>query len=121
MLEFSGRSRAVVPPGLPTRVGPVKTKVKSAAAGALREVVRGADGPKSLGRLLRDRGLLTETQLEAAIARQQHTGGRLGHVLVELGFVTAEAVLEAPTPFRRFRKRLRAVTRRFRSGRWAQR
>ena len=34
-------------------------------------------------------------QLQAAIARQQQTGRRLGHVLVELGFVTAEAVLEA--------------------------
>ena len=62
---------------------------------AVREVTRGVEGPKALGALLRDRGLLTETQLEGAIARQQHTGRRLGHVLVELGFVTAEAVLEA--------------------------
>jgi len=59
-----------------------------------RDAPRAAEGPKALGRLLRDRGLLTETQLEAAIARQQQTGGRLGHVLVELGFVTPEAVLE---------------------------
>jgi type IV pilus assembly protein PilB len=52
-------------------------------------------GPTALGALLRDRGLLTEEQLEAAIARQRKTGRRLGHVLVELGFVTPEAVLEA--------------------------
>jgi type IV pilus assembly protein PilB len=52
-------------------------------------------GPKALGVLLRDRGLLTDFQLESAIARQRKTGRRLGHVLVELGFVTPEAVLEA--------------------------
>jgi type IV pilus assembly protein PilB len=52
-------------------------------------------GAKSLGGLLRERGLLTDDQLEAAIARQQQTGRRLGHILVELGFATAEAVLEA--------------------------
>ena len=52
-------------------------------------------GANSLGGLLRERGLLTDEQLETAIARQQKTGRRLGHILVELGFVTAEAVLEA--------------------------
>jgi len=60
-----------------------------------KDASRQGDGPKALGALLRDRGLLTEAQLEAGIARQQQTGRRLGHVLVELGFVTAEAVLEA--------------------------
>ena len=48
---------------------------------------------KALGALLVERELLTEEQLEAAIARQQKTGRRLGHVVVELGFVTPEAVL----------------------------
>jgi type IV pilus assembly protein PilB len=62
---------------------------------ATRDATRPGEGPKALGALLRDRGLLTEAQLEAGIARQQQTGRRLGHVLVELGFVTAEAVLEA--------------------------
>jgi len=52
-------------------------------------------GATALGALLRDRGLLTGEQLEAAIARQVKTGRRLGHILVELGFVTPEAVLEA--------------------------
>jgi type IV pilus assembly protein PilB len=60
-----------------------------------REGARPIEGPKALGALLCDRGLLTESQLQAAILRQQQTGRRLGHVLVELGFVTAEAVLEA--------------------------
>jgi type IV pilus assembly protein PilB len=58
-------------------------------------VTRPADGPKALGALLCERGLLNDAQLQAAILRQQQTGRRLGHVLVELGLVTAEAVLEA--------------------------
>ena len=56
---------------------------------------RAQPGATALGALLRDRGLLTEEQLDAAIARQKKTQHRLGHILVELGFVTAEAVLEA--------------------------
>jgi hypothetical protein len=64
----------------------------SPAAGGRRN---GIPSAKSLGGLLRERGLLTDDQLEAAIARQRKTGRRLGHVLVELGFVTPEAVLEA--------------------------
>ena len=63
-------------------------------AAAARAGDRGA-GPTALGALLRDRGLLTEEQLDTAIARQRKTGRRLGHILVELGFVTPEAVLEA--------------------------
>ena len=61
----------------------------------MRDAPRGTEGPKALGTLLHERGLLTEAQLETAIARQRQTGHRLGHVLVDLGFVTAEAVLEA--------------------------
>ena len=69
----------------PRRPHPANTRLGLARTG----------GPTALGALLRDRGLLTEEQLEAAIARQRKTGRRLGHVLVELGFVTPEAVLEA--------------------------
>jgi type IV pilus assembly protein PilB len=57
--------------------------------------VRPHPGPMALGAMLRDRGLLTDEQLSAAMARQKKTGRRLGQVLVELGFVSAEAVLEA--------------------------
>ena len=92
MLEFTGRPR-------PSALGlPIRAGHRSAArvpTPVLRDVPRTAEGPKALGALLRDRGLLTEAQLESAIARQHQTGRRLGHVLVDLGFVTAEAVLEA--------------------------
>jgi type IV pilus assembly protein PilB len=89
MLEF-GRPKPAHPPPLPRAARPVK----AAFTPTVREASRG-EGPKALGVMLRDRGLLTEAQLESAIARQQQTGGRLGHVLVELGLVTPEAVLEA--------------------------
>ena len=56
---------------------------------------RAQPGPTALGGMLRDRGLLTDEQLSTAIARQKKTGRRLGQILVELGFVPAEAVLEA--------------------------
>jgi type IV pilus assembly protein PilB len=93
LLEWSGRSKSVVPSVVPPRGRTQAAKVRLAAT--VSDIGQPADGPKALGALLRDRGLLTETQLEGAIARQRHTGGRLGHVLVELGFVTPEAVLEA--------------------------
>ena len=89
MLEFTGRSRSVAP-GLPTQVGAKGPR----RADKPREGGR-AEGPKALGALLCERGLLTEAQLEAAIDRQKESGRRLGHVLVDLGYVTPEAVLEA--------------------------
>jgi len=52
-------------------------------------------GPTALGAMLRDRGVVTDEQLSIAIARQKTTGRRLGQVLVELEFVTPDAVLEA--------------------------
>jgi type IV pilus assembly protein PilB len=90
VLELSGRRKLVVSPGLPTRV-PHRDPAKA----PLREVSHASEGPKALGEMLRERGLLTIEQLDAAIARQQQTGRRLGNVLVELGLVTPEAVLEA--------------------------
>jgi type IV pilus assembly protein PilB len=92
VLEF-GRGKVSPQRPLPARVSRAAT-VKAPLAAAPREAPR-VEGPKALGALLRDRGLLSEAQLEAAIARQQQTGRRLGHVLVELGLVTPEGVLEA--------------------------
>jgi len=45
---------------------------------------------KTLGEKLREAGLISDEQLEAAIERQQQYGGRLGDILVELGFITAK-------------------------------
>ncbi len=45
-----------------------------------------------LGRLLVEEGMLESGQLEQALARQQETGGKLGSTLVQLGFLTEEAL-----------------------------
>jgi type IV pilus assembly protein PilB len=105
VLEWTGRSRAAAPTTLKLRVpraAPLRIDTPEAPAAVrpavapapAREAARQSEGPKALGALLCDRGLLTEPQLQLAILRQQQTGRRLGHVLVELGLVTAEAVLE---------------------------
>ena len=51
--------------------------------------------PMGIGTILVERGLITESQLDEAIADQKRTGERLDHVLVRLGCVDADKVLEA--------------------------
>ena len=46
-----------------------------------------------LGDQLIENGIIDDQQLQLAIERQQSYGGRLGDVLIELGFVTAEQLL----------------------------
>ncbi len=48
-----------------------------------------------IGLLLLDKGLITKSDLDRAIEEQQATGERLDKVLVRLGIVTREQVLEA--------------------------
>jgi len=48
-----------------------------------------------LGRILRDRGVITDRQLQEAIQHQVLYGGRLGTSLLELGFVTEERLADA--------------------------
>jgi hypothetical protein len=55
----------------------------------------------SLGTILRERGLITQPQLDAAIARQKITGGREEDHLIALGFLAREqllALLQEPPP-----------------------
>jgi hypothetical protein len=47
---------------------------------------------RPLGELFVEKGLLSEVQLEQALAEQAAMGGRLGDKLVELGFVTRHAL-----------------------------
>ena len=49
----------------------------------------------ALGQILLEQQLVTSEQLTQAMDRQSRTRRRLGRVLVEMGFATAEAVLEA--------------------------
>lgn len=48
-----------------------------------------------LARILKDRGIITERQLQEAIQHQVLFGGRLGTSLYELGFITEERLTEA--------------------------
>jgi type IV pilus assembly protein PilB len=53
--------------------------------------------PKQVGRILIERGLITEAQIEQALAEQKKTGHRklLGEAIVEMGFCTEDQVIEA--------------------------
>src|SRR6185436_19597792 len=48
-----------------------------------------------LARILKDRGIVTERQLQEAIQHQVLYGGRLGTSLFALGFITEERLQEA--------------------------
>ncbi|MFA5101157.1 MAG: ATPase, T2SS/T4P/T4SS family, partial [Candidatus Omnitrophota bacterium] len=50
---------------------------------------------KRLGGILVSEGILTEQQVEEAVALQQKEGGRLGDILVQLGYVTDEQIVIA--------------------------
>ncbi len=52
---------------------------------------------KRIGELLFERGLISQQQLEKALAQQKEVGGLLGQVLVRLGFVTEEEIALALT------------------------
>jgi hypothetical protein len=52
-------------------------------------------GPPPLGRMLVQRGLLTEEQLAAGLAEHGRTGRPLGQVIVDLGYVPATIVAQA--------------------------
>ena len=44
------------------------------------------------GDLLLERGIITREQFERSLTVQRETGKRLGRVLVELGYITEEAL-----------------------------
>ena len=72
-----------------TTPGPEDPTTASASArGARPEVLH-------LGAMLLERSLVTRDQLQEAMERQKRTRRRLGRVLVEMGFATQEAVLDA--------------------------
>ena len=60
------------------------------------DVVEAARVPwQPLGRIMVSKGLLSEEQLEHALAHQTETGRRLGETLVELGYVSRSALTRA--------------------------
>jgi len=51
--------------------------------------------PKQLPEILLEQGVITQEQLEQAMAEQQSTGKRLGKVLVDLGFIKEQDLVAA--------------------------
>lgn len=49
---------------------------------------------KKLGELLKDAGFIDDFQLESALSHQRNWGGKLGAVLVEMGFLTEDDVMK---------------------------
>ena len=49
---------------------------------------------KAFGEILREKGLVTQSQIEEALAIQRETSGALGAVLIELGYITEQDRLE---------------------------
>lgn len=47
-----------------------------------------------IGKLLLDNHFITEEQLEQAVVRQKMTGEKLGHIIIDLGFVKEEKFLQ---------------------------
>ncbi len=48
-----------------------------------------------LGDALLQQGVLTDEQLKAALVEQRHSGRKLGHIFIESGYVTEEALARA--------------------------
>lgn len=51
--------------------------------------------PKEIGRLFIERGLISDEQLQEALAESQRVGGLLGRVLIDLGYVTEADLVKA--------------------------
>jgi len=66
----------------------------SAAAAELPDVEE-LTGRRALGQILKEMRLVTESQIQEAIAIQRQRGGALGSTLVSLNYVTEEEVLTA--------------------------
>jgi len=68
---------------------------RPAGSGGLLEYRARRSALPILGRILRDRGVITDRQLQEAIQHQVLYGGRLGTSLHELGFITEERLTDA--------------------------
>jgi type IV pilus assembly protein PilB len=94
-------STATLPPPTATAVCPPSSSADATASHGTFEL---------LGNQILKAGLVTAEQLEEALRRQKNLGLKLGEALVELGFVTEEALLPV------FERRLRVPAVKLRDG-----
>jgi type IV pilus assembly protein PilB len=89
-ITFHSKNPTPMPPGGPG--GPSRRD-----AAERRNVPPPAPRPgrATLGSILVEREVITEAQLNAAIEQQRRTGRRIGHVLIDMGATTQDAVLGA--------------------------
>ena len=73
-----------------------RTETERPKDGAARSAPAGADQPVRIGDLLMQKGLITEEQIEQALAQQKEKGHKrlLGEVLVEMKMVAEDQVME---------------------------
>ncbi len=71
------------------KLGYVKEDVLTSVLGSQLEVTK----KKRLGEMLVDQGYITIEQLETALREQKHLGMKLGKVLVQMGFLDEEKLL----------------------------
>lgn len=80
-------------------MGPVGLPRTGLAVAATTPIVRNVEAAhiawRPLGQLLVEQGLLTERELELALARQKETGQRLGETIVQSGFVSGPELANA--------------------------
>ncbi|OQA90114.1 MAG: Type II secretion system protein E [Elusimicrobia bacterium ADurb.Bin231] len=55
--------------------------------------IKPIDAKKKLGDILAEYGVITGEQLEKALVEQQHRGGPIGAVLVQLGYITEDVLV----------------------------
>ncbi len=68
---------------------------KASDQSSLRASVKDQSGAGKLkiGEILRKEGLITTNQLEEALAFQKKSGGRLGNILIRLGYIEENTIL----------------------------
>lgn len=69
--------------------------VREGGSLAPRTAVAGLQKDRQLGRMLLERGKLTEMQVERVLAEQKRSGGRFGETAIRLGFATPQDVEDA--------------------------
>ncbi|HTN33233.1 MAG TPA: pilus assembly protein PilB [Marinobacter sp.] len=71
---------------------------------------QGIEEKSRLGRLLINRGYLTEAQLQEGLSLQRETGQRLGEILIQSGWVTEKTLIRALKHQTRYRNAAAFVT-----------
>ena len=59
--------------------------------------IAGARKKIRVGDLLVEAGAITEEQLQEALAKQKESGGRIGNIIMQMGFISKELLITVLT------------------------